>query len=74
VVAIHDYYHEDLTVQDLEELIDKLARGETVKPGSAVGRQASAPEGGTAVLTDRTLYDGSLAQAITLPNKPRSGG
>ena len=70
VVAIDDYYHEDLTAEDFEALLDKLSRGEAVEPGSARGRLASAPEGGPAVLLDRTLYDGSLAQKIALPNLP----
>ena len=69
VVAIHDYYHEDLTPQDLEALLDTLAGGEAVTPGSARGRQTSAPDGGTTVLSDPSLYDGSLARPITLPNK-----
>jgi len=70
VVAIDDYYHEDLTPEALEERIDALARGETVEPGSALGRFASAPEGGPLVLNDPALYDGSLAAPLTLPNKP----
>jgi NADH-quinone oxidoreductase subunit E len=70
VVAIHDYYHEDLTGPDLEALMDKLARGEAVAAGSARGRQTSAPEGGTTVLTDLALYDGSLAAPVVLPNRP----
>lgn len=70
VVAIHDYYHEDLTPEAFEALIDQLARGETIKPGSAMGRINSAPEGGPDVLTDPALYDGSLAQKITLPDLP----
>ncbi len=70
VVAIDDYYHEDLTPDALEALIEKLARGEKIKPGSASGRQTSAPEGGPNVLTDPSLYDGSLAQKITLPALP----
>jgi NADH-quinone oxidoreductase subunit E len=70
VVAIDDYYHEDLTPQSLEALMDKLARGETITPGSATGRQTSAPDGGPRVLTDISLYDGTLAQPITLPNLP----
>lgn len=73
VAAIHDYYHEDLTAQDLEGLMDRLAADETVQPGSARGRQRSAPEGGTAVLTDKSLYDGSLAVPVDLPNRPASG-
>lgn len=70
VVAIDDYYHEDLTPDALETLMDKLARGEEVQPGSALNRQTSAPEGGPKVLTDASLYDGSLARPITLPNLP----
>jgi NADH-quinone oxidoreductase subunit E len=72
VVAIDDYYHEDLTPEALEALIETLARGEAIKPGSAIGRQASAPQDGPIVLTDPALYDGSLAQAITLPNLPET--
>ena len=70
VVAIHDYYHEDLTPDALEALMDKLARGEKIEPGSAIGRQTSAPEGGAKTLTDPSLYDGSLARKITLPGLP----
>lgn len=70
VVAIDDYYHEDLTPDALEALMDKLARGEKIEPGSAIKRQTSAPEGGQKVLTDPALYDGSLAKPITLPGLP----
>jgi NADH-quinone oxidoreductase subunit E len=70
VVAIDDYYHEDLSPDALEALMDKLARGEKIAPGSAIGRQTSAPDGGPKVLTDPSLYDGSLAQPITLPGLP----
>ena len=70
VVAIDDYYHEDLTPAALEALIDKLARGENIEPGSAIKRQTSAPDGGTNVLTDASLYDGSLGQPIVLPGLP----
>lgn len=70
VVAIDDYYHEDLTPDALEALMDKLARGEKIEPGSAIGRKASAPDGGSNVLTDPSLYDGSLAKPIKLPAMP----
>ncbi len=70
VVAIDDYYHEDLTPDALEALMDRLARGETITPGSTSGRTTSAPEGGPKVLTDPTLYDGSLAKKLLLPNLP----
>jgi NADH-quinone oxidoreductase subunit E len=70
VVAIDDYYYEDLSADDLAALLDKLARGETIEPGSARKRQTSAPEGGATTLTDLALYDGSLAQPVALPNRP----
>lgn len=70
VVAIDDYYHEDLSPDALEALMDKLGRGEHIEPGSAIGRQTSAPEGESHVLTDASLYDGSLAEPVTLPGLP----
>ena len=54
MVAIHDYYYEDLTPESLTALLDKLDAGEVPPPGSAIGRQASAPEGGAAPATSRT--------------------
>jgi NADH-quinone oxidoreductase subunit E len=70
VVAIDDYYHEDLSREALEALMDKLARGEKIAPGSAIGRQTSAPDGGPKALTDPSLYDGWLAKPIKLPARP----
>jgi NADH-quinone oxidoreductase subunit E len=70
MAAINDYYYEDLTAQSFEKLLDDFAAGKTPKPGSAIGRQGSAPEGGPIALTDPTLYDGSLAKKITIPNLP----
>lgn len=70
VIAIDDYFHEDLTPAALEALLDKLAKGEKIQPGSAVNRQTSAPEGGPDVLKDASLYDGSLAKPLKLPNLP----
>lgn len=70
VVAIHDYYHEDLTPDALEALMDKLARGEKIEPGSAIKRQTSAPQDAQKTLTDPALFDGSLAKPIKLPGLP----
>jgi len=70
IVAIHDYYHEDLTPDAFEALMDKLARGEQIAPGSTIGRQTSAPDGGSSVLSDPSLYDGSLARPFKLPGLP----
>jgi NADH-quinone oxidoreductase subunit E len=70
IVAIHDLYHEDLTAESFSAIIDDLAAGKPVAPGSAIGRLTSAPEGGPNVLHDETLFDGSLAAPISLPNLP----
>ncbi len=70
MAAIDDYYYEDLTPEALEALIDAMARGEKITPGPVIERQRSAPVGGPKTLTDPSLYDGSLAQKITLPNLP----
>ena len=72
VIAIDDYYHEDLTLDALEALMDKLARGEKIEPGSAIGRQTSAPENAQKTLTDPSLYDGSLGKPIKLPSLPEN--
>jgi NADH-quinone oxidoreductase subunit E len=73
VVAIDDYYHEDLSAADLEARIDALQAGQKLAPGSAQGRQTSAPTGGATVLTSAELYDGRLGQPMTLPNRPEPG-
>ena len=52
MAAINDYYYEDLTPESFETLLDDFAAGKTPKPGSAIGRQGSAPEGGATTLTD----------------------
>ncbi|MBL8545247.1 MAG: NADH-quinone oxidoreductase subunit NuoE [Hyphomonadaceae bacterium] len=70
IVAIHDYYHEDLTPAALEALMDKLARGEAIGQGSAIGRQTSAPEGEQKTLSDPSLFDGSLGKPVKIPGLP----
>lgn len=70
IVAIHDYYHEDLTPESFEALMDKLARGEKIEPGSAIKRQTSAPEGEQRTLTDPALFDGSLGKPVKIPGLP----
>ena len=74
VVAINDYYYEDLTPEILGKLIDDFAKGEAPEPGSYVGRSCSEPLGGPLTLTDPSLYDGSRATPITLPNLPETSG
>jgi NADH-quinone oxidoreductase subunit E len=70
MAAINDYYYEDLTAESFEKLLDAFAAGKKPKPGSAIGRQGSAPEGSPITLTDPKLYDGSLAKKMTVPNLP----
>lgn len=70
IVAIHDYYYEDLTAEAFEVLMDKLARGEAIEPGSAIKRQTSAPEGEQKTLTEPSLYDGSQAKPVKIPGLP----
>ena len=69
MAMINDYYFEDLTPQNLKQILDDFAAGKTPKPGPRVDRVNSAPEGGPQVLTDPKLYDGSAAKPIKkLPN------
>ena len=52
VLWIGDEFHEDLDGPATEALLEALKRGEEIQPGSAIGRQGSAPEGGPTSLTD----------------------
>lgn len=70
MAAINDYYYEDLTPETFEKLLDDFAAGQKPAPGSAIGRQNAAPEGGPLTLTDPSLYDGSRAKKIKIPNLP----
>jgi NADH-quinone oxidoreductase subunit E len=54
----------------LRAILDDFAAGGRPAPGSAIGRQGAAPEGGPLTLSDPTLYDGSRAKTLTLPNLP----
>ena len=69
VAQINDLYYEDLTPENMAQIIDDFAAGKTPKPGSYVGRHTSEPQGGARTLTDPALYDGSAAKKIKkLPN------
>lgn len=71
MAAINDYYYEDLTPETLSAILDDFAAGKSPKPGSYLeGRRVSEPNNAIQTLTDPTLYDGSLAKPITLPNQP----
>ena len=51
-VQIGDDFYEDLDGARMEGMINDLRAGRPVKPGSQIGRQASAPEGGPMTLLD----------------------
>jgi NADH-quinone oxidoreductase subunit E len=70
MAAINDDYYEDLTPDSLKALLAEFRAGRTPPPGSALGRQATAPVGGPLTLTDPALYDGSRAAPYKLPNTP----
>ena len=74
MAAINDQYYEDLTPESFEKLLDDFAAGKKPKPGSMIGRQGSAPEGGATTLTDAKLFDGSLGKKIKIPNLPTKVG
>lgn len=46
MVQINDDNFEDLTEESMTAVLDALAAGKPVKPGSQIGRQTSCPEGG----------------------------
>ena len=52
MVQINEDNYEDLTYETMTALLEALARGETPKTGSAIGRQASCPEGGPTTLLE----------------------
>ena len=57
MVQIWKDTYEDLTPELFEKLLDGFAGGNPPKPGSQIGRTASAPEGGPTTLTDPALYN-----------------
>jgi len=69
MAMVNDYYFEDLTASDMNQIIDDFAAGKKPKAGPRIDRVNSAPEGGALTLTDPKLYDGSAARPIAkLPN------
>lgn len=56
VIQIRDDFFEDLDGARTEGLINDLRAGRLPKPGSQIGRQTSAPEGGPLTLVDPSLY------------------
>jgi NADH-quinone oxidoreductase E subunit len=52
ILQVDDDYYEDLDYDRTVKLIESLKRGERPAPGSSIGRQTSAPEGGPNTLLD----------------------
>lgn len=52
MVQINADNYEDLSYDSMTALLEALARGETPKTGSAIGRTASCPEGGPTTLLE----------------------
>ena len=70
MAQINDYYYEDLTPENLAQIIDDFAAGLQPKPGPYNGRHTSEPLGGVTSLTNPALYDGSAAKPVKIPNFP----
>jgi len=51
ILQVDDDFYEDMDAQKVTDLLAALRRGERPKPGSMIGRQTSAPEGGPTTLT-----------------------
>jgi NADH-quinone oxidoreductase subunit E len=71
MAQINDYYFEDLTAESMARIIDEFAGGGSPQPGNYVERKNSAPIGEPLTLTDPSLFDGSRAQPVELPNRPQ---
>ena len=71
MAQINDHYFEDLSADDMAEIIAEFRAGRPPAPGSRCGRTSSEPEGGPLTLTDAALYDGTAAQKVELPNRPK---
>lgn len=56
MVQINYDTYEDLTPERLAVILEDLAAGRAVKPGSQIGRQFSAPAGGPTSLTDPVIH------------------
>ncbi len=69
--ASGDAYYEDLDAASMEKLLDDLAAGRKVKLGPQNSRKSSEPLGGALTLSDKSLFDGSRAKKIKIPNAPK---
>jgi NADH-quinone oxidoreductase subunit E len=56
LVQIDADTYEDLTSESFGKLLDDIAAGRPIKPGSQINRQNSAPVGGPTTLTDAAIF------------------
>jgi NADH-quinone oxidoreductase subunit E len=52
ILQVDDDFYEDMDAAKVTQLLAALRRGERPPPGSMIGRQTSAPEGGPTTLTE----------------------
>jgi NADH-quinone oxidoreductase subunit E len=58
ILQVDDDFYEDMNGERVKQLLAALQRGERPKPGSMIGRQTSAPEGGPTTLTELRFSPG----------------
>ncbi|WKY07006.1 hypothetical protein Q1695_006861 [Nippostrongylus brasiliensis] len=63
MIQINDDYYEDLTVKDVEEILDDLKAGKRPQPGPRSGRLAAEPLGKPTSLTEQPTGPGFGLQA-----------
>ena len=63
MIQINDEYYEDLTLADVDHILDTLAAGGTPKPGPYNGRKAAEPLGGPTTLLDKPVGPGHMMRS-----------
>ena len=56
ILQVNDDFYEDMNAATTVALLEALKRGEPPAPGSMIGRQTSAPEGGATTLTTLNFH------------------
>ncbi len=72
VVQIGKDTYEDLTPETMRRLLDGIARGRPVRPGSLAGRRGSCPEGGQTTLKEAFAPDPSWRRRFAETAAPAS--
>ncbi|MCY4540852.1 MAG: NADH-quinone oxidoreductase subunit NuoE [Rhodobacteraceae bacterium] len=74
MVQIGSDYYEDLSPDDLSNIVDEFGRGRFPAPGSRRGRYSSEPEGGPTSLAVDNQKRPALAPAVALAMRTTNGG